>query len=72
MAKDLTKLRGLSLEELEKEETGVREEIWKLRMQFATGQLQDQHRVRNARRNLARILTIRKERELAEAKAQQR
>jgi large subunit ribosomal protein L29 len=47
---------------LDKEEQGLREEIWKLRIQKTTGQLQDHHRVRQVRRDLARVLTIKRER----------
>jgi large subunit ribosomal protein L29 len=65
MAVDLKKLRGMSPDELTKQEEGLREEIWKLRMQVAIGQLQDPHRVRLARRDLARVLTVRRASELS-------
>ena len=65
MAVDLKKLREMSAENLTKEEEGLREEIWKLRMQVAIGQLQDPHRVRLARRDLARVLTVRRAAELS-------
>jgi large subunit ribosomal protein L29 len=64
MAKDTAKLRGMSREDLDKEAEALRAEIWKLRLQFATGQLQDHNRVRRARRQLARVLTVRREQEL--------
>jgi large subunit ribosomal protein L29 len=62
MAIDVAKLREKSADELDKEEQGLREEIWKLRIQKTTGQLQDHHRVRQVRRDLARVLTIKRER----------
>ena len=65
MAKDTAKLRGMTGDELAKEETALREEIWKLRLQRTTGQLQDPWRVRRARRDLARVLTVRRQQELA-------
>jgi len=68
MVVDLGKLRGMSEEELSKEESGLREEIWKLRMQKATGQLQDPNRVTRARKDLARVLTVQRERQIAAAK----
>jgi len=68
MAKlDPAKLRNMSPEELEREETALREEIWKLRLQRSTGQLQDFHKVRRTRRVLARVLTVRREHALGTA-----
>ena len=68
MAVELAKLRGMSGDDLVREEQQLREEIWKLRLQVATGQLQAPQKVRNARRDLARVLTVRRERELADAR----
>ena len=65
MAVELAKLRGMSVEELDKEAKGLREEIWKLRLQRSTGQLQDPHKVRRTRQELARVLTIKGERSRA-------
>lgn len=62
MAMDVKKLREKSVEELEKDERSLRGEIWKLRIQKTTGQLQDHHRVRQVRRDLARVLTVKRER----------
>ncbi len=59
----LGELRNMSPEELGKEERELREEIWKLELQQSTGQLQDTNRVVKARRDLARLLTVRRERE---------
>ena len=61
MAQDLKKLRGMTDKELDSEENQLREAVWKLRLQLATGQLQDPQRVRAARQDLARVLTIRRE-----------
>jgi len=60
-ANDLTKLRGMGPEDLAREELELRQEIWKLNLQRATGQLHDQHKVRRARRSLARLLTVQRE-----------
>ena len=74
MAKSLTKttkkekvmqtLRDKTDEQLNAEEQDLREAVWKVRLQMTTGQLQDPQRVRRARRDLARIMTVRREREL--------
>ena len=61
MATDVKKLRALAPEELDQEARELREEIWKLRLQRATGQLQDVGQVRRRRHELARVLTIRRE-----------
>ncbi len=65
MAVELDKLRNMSAEDLVREEQQLREEIWKLRLQISTGQLQAPQKVRLARRDLARVLTIRRERDMA-------
>lgn len=64
MATEKSKLRVMSPDELAKEEKETREAVWKLRVQLVTGQLQDPHKVRLARKELARVLTIRREAEL--------
>ena len=63
MAIDIAKLREKGVDELDKEEQALRGEIWKLRIQKTTGQLQDHHRVRQVRRDLARVLTVKRERQ---------
>jgi large subunit ribosomal protein L29 len=72
MATDKSKLRGMSPDELAKEELETREAIWKLRVQMITGQLQDPHKVRLARKDLARVMTIRREAELKTAQEESR
>jgi len=69
MAVELDKLRNMTGDDLAREEQQLREEIWKLRLQIATGQLLAPQKVRGARRDLARLLTVRRERELAESRA---
>lgn len=61
MALEVTKMRGMTLVELTKEEGELREEIWKLRLQQSTGQLQDTRKIRRKRHDLARVLTVRRE-----------
>lgn len=67
MAVNIAKLREMSVDELNREEKTLRQAVWKLRIQKSTGQLQDPNRVRQARHDLARVLTVKRERELAGA-----
>lgn len=61
----IEKLRGMAPAELSKEERELREQLWKLRVQRATGQLTNLQKVRQVRRELARVLTVRRQQELA-------
>lgn len=58
-------IRALSTEEIASKLEDAREELFKLRFQFRTGQLKDYSRLRATRRNIARFLTILRERALA-------
>ncbi|HXV78203.1 MAG TPA: 50S ribosomal protein L29 [Candidatus Polarisedimenticolaceae bacterium] len=55
----------MSIEDLDKEARQLREAIWKLRLQLTTGQLQDPQKVTMARKELARVLTVRREQEIS-------
>jgi large subunit ribosomal protein L29 len=59
-AKDL---RDLTDEELEQRLAETRQELFNLRFQSATGALENSARVKLAKREIARILTVRNERE---------
>ena len=59
-AKDL---RELSDEELAKRLDESREELFRLRFQVATGALENTARVKVAKHDVARILTVQRERE---------
>ena len=61
MAVKLEKLRGMTAEELDKESLELRDEIWKLRLQQSTGQLQDPGKIRQRRHDLARVLTVKRQ-----------
>jgi large subunit ribosomal protein L29 len=50
-------LRGLSMPDLQKKLKDSRQELFNLRFQMATGQLQNHRQIRHVRRNLAQILT---------------
>jgi large subunit ribosomal protein L29 len=56
-------LRDLSNDELERKLGETRQELFNLRFQAATGSLENTARLRLAKREIARILTIRQERE---------
>jgi large subunit ribosomal protein L29 len=62
-------LRELTNEELKERERDLREELFNLRFQVATNQAENPQIIRNVRRDLARVLTILRERELAAEKA---
>jgi large subunit ribosomal protein L29 len=54
--------RQKSIEELNSGEGELREQLFKLRYQKATGQIQNHSKIRMVRKDLARLLTIRAER----------
>ena len=56
-------LRDLSNEELAQKLADTRQELFNLRFQSATGALENSARVTLAKREIARILTVRNERE---------
>ena len=55
-------LRGLTDDELQAKLGESRQELFKLRFQAATGALESSARLRHAKREIARILTIKNER----------
>jgi large subunit ribosomal protein L29 len=59
-------IRNMSTSELESKLDDTREELFKLRFQFKTGQLTDYSRLHAARRTIAQMATVLRERELAQ------
>lgn len=57
-------LRTLSDEELRRKEKELREELFNLRFQHAIGQLTNTARISQVKREIARIKTVLREREL--------
>lgn len=57
-------LRELNAEELKTRLTEAKEELFNLRFQAATGQLTNNRRLRTVTRDIARIYTVIREREL--------
>lgn len=68
MAK-VRELRDLSDAELLERVESLKEELFNLRFQLATGQLDNPMRIKRVRHEIARILTVLRERELAAAQA---
>ena len=66
MAKGLTadQLRSSTPEDLVSKLAEAKEELFNLRFQGATGQLESHGRLRAVRREIARIYTVKREREL--------
>ena len=62
-------LRGRTADELNDQAEMLGKEIFNLRFQRASGQLENTARVRQARRDIARIKTVLGERQRAAAKA---
>ncbi|HZN02613.1 MAG TPA: 50S ribosomal protein L29 [Candidatus Polarisedimenticolia bacterium] len=56
-------LRDRSVNELREQEGTLREQIFKLRFQKATGQAENPQRIALARKELARVLTVLREKE---------
>jgi len=57
------KFRDMSADELERQEAEMSEEIFKLRFQWAMGQTESLKKIRELRKDRARLLTILHEKE---------
>ena len=62
--RDAAELRGITDAELVTRLREAKEELFNLRFQVATGQLDNNARLRTVRKNIARIYTVMREREL--------
>ena len=69
MATNTVELRELSDDELLDRLNDVRQDVFTLRFQIATGQAENTSLLRIAKRDVARIHTILREREIAAAEA---
>jgi large subunit ribosomal protein L29 len=65
----VTELRELADEELVTRLRDFKEELFNLRFQVATGQLDNNRRLQTVRRDIARIYTVMRERELGIVRA---
>ncbi|HHY22238.1 MAG TPA: 50S ribosomal protein L29 [Bacilli bacterium] len=57
-------LRNLTTAEIEQQSKSLKEELFNLRFQLATGQLDNPARIREVRKAIARVKTVLREREL--------
>jgi large subunit ribosomal protein L29 len=58
-----SELRDQTVEDLRDKERDLAEQLFALRLQRVTGQLEKPHRVRQVRKDLARVLTVLKEKQ---------
>ena len=66
---EIDKVRALSDAELDEALRDAKRDLWQARFELATRQLKDFSAVERSRREIARILTVRHERELARKSA---
>ncbi|CAM3299374.1 50S ribosomal protein L29 [Nosocomiicoccus ampullae] len=64
-------IRELTNEEINNNIKELKEELFNLRFQLATGQLENTARIKEVRKTIARMKTTIREREIEEAKANQ-
>ncbi|MEE0767412.1 MAG: 50S ribosomal protein L29 [Oscillospiraceae bacterium] len=62
-----SELKNLSTQELAAKEKELKEELFNLRFQLATGQLTNPQRMRECKKDVARVKTLIRERELKAA-----
>ncbi|HDA4235056.1 TPA: 50S ribosomal protein L29 [Staphylococcus aureus] len=64
-------IRDLTTSEIEEQIKSSKEELFNLRFQLATGQLEETARIRSVRKTIARLKTVAREREIEQSKANQ-
>lgn len=64
------KMRELTDDELNKKVSDYKDELFNLRFQLATGQLDNPMRIRDVRKNIARCKTVLRQRELFQGRNQ--
>ena len=62
-------IRELNASEMEQKIAGLKEELFNLRFQIATGQLENPMRIREVKKAIARIKTIQRESEIKAQRA---
>ena len=63
----IKELRVLSVDELDRKLVDLKKELFNLRMQHATNQLENPIRIAGVRRDIARVKTLLREEQLKEA-----
>jgi len=61
----IKEMRTLSLDELQKKQATLSEELFRLRIRKSTGELERVSELRRVRRNIARVKTFLRQREVA-------
>lgn len=56
-----SELRAMTIEELKQKEQDLRKELFNLRFQQATGEIENPMRINAVRKNIAKVLTIESE-----------
>ncbi|ANS88835.1 50S ribosomal protein L29 [Staphylococcus pseudintermedius] len=64
-------IRDLTTSEIEEQIKSSKEELFNLRFQLATGQLEETARIKTVRKTIARLKTVARERELEQGKVNQ-
>ncbi|WP_436854786.1 50S ribosomal protein L29 [Staphylococcus caeli] len=64
-------IRDLTTSEIEEQIKSSKEELFNLRFQLATGQLEETARIRTVRKTIARLKTVAREREIEQGKENQ-
>ncbi|HIH0617596.1 TPA: 50S ribosomal protein L29 [Staphylococcus aureus] len=64
-------IRDLPTSEIEEQIKSSKEELFNLRFQLATGQLEETARIRTVKKTIARLKTVAREREIEQSKANQ-
>ncbi|HOA55374.1 MAG: 50S ribosomal protein L29 [Acetivibrionales bacterium] len=64
-----SEIRNMTQEELQKELNELKSELFKLRFQLVTNQLENPMKLRDVKKNIARVKTVMREREIKGAQA---
>ncbi len=65
--KELQKVREMNPDQLHEQERHLAEQVFRLRFQMATGQAEGLKKLREARKDLARVKTILRQNEMGKA-----
>lgn len=63
-----SEIRGMSQSERQVKATELKQELFNLRFQHATGQLENPQKLKQAKRDIARVQTILREEEMLQSK----
>ena len=63
----VTEIRDLAVDELEQRVREMDDQLFRLRIQKSMGQLEAAHKVKSLRRDLARVKTVLREKQTAQA-----